>query len=85
MANHKTKRPPQGAAFPEPVFCASALTGFVAALRLVDHIDAAFATHNAAVTVPVLERAERIFDLHGLSPVLRRGPAPCYDGCRKPR
>jgi len=34
------------------------LTGFEALLRFVDHVNAAFATHNAAVTVPVLERAE---------------------------
>jgi hypothetical protein len=45
------------------------LAGFEPALRLVDHVDAAFATHNAAITMPVLERAERIADLHGLSPV----------------
>jgi len=34
------------------------LAGFEALLRFVDHVNAAFATHNAAVTVPVLERAE---------------------------
>ncbi len=47
----------------------SALASFELALRLVDHVDAAFATHNTAVTVPVLERAERVLDLHGLSPI----------------
>ena len=41
-----------------------ALTGFEPALRFVDHVNAAFATHNAAVTVPVLERAERIANFH---------------------
>ena len=46
-----------------------ALASFELALRLVDHVDAAFATHNTAVTVPVLERAERVLDLHGLSPI----------------
>ena len=46
-----------------------ALASFELALRLVDHVDAAFATHNPAITVPVLERAERVLDLHGLSPI----------------
>ena len=50
----------------------SALARFELTLRLVDHVDAAFATHNPAVTVPILERAERVLDLHGLSPVMRR-------------
>ena len=57
-----------------------ALARFEAALGLVDHIYAALATHNAAVTVPVLERAERVLDLHGPSPVLRREPAPGLAG-----
>jgi hypothetical protein len=56
----------------------SALTGFEPALRFVDHVNAAFATHNAAITVPVLERAERILDFHSHSPVLRREPAPGF-------
>ncbi len=61
-------------------FWQSALACFKAALGLVDHIDTALATHNAAITVPVLERAERVLDLHGLSPVLRREPAPGLRG-----
>jgi hypothetical protein len=65
--------------------CSSALASFEPTLRFVDHINAAFATHNTAITVPVLERAERVLDLHGLSPVLRRlvqgvASAWCY-GC----
>jgi len=36
----------------------SALTGFEAALGFVDHVHAAFAAHDAAIPVPVLERAE---------------------------
>jgi hypothetical protein len=36
----------------------SALTGFEPGLRLVDNVDAAFATHYTAITMPVLERAE---------------------------
>ena len=43
-----------------------ALAGFEPALRFVDHINAAFATHNAAITVPVLERAEGIANFHVL-------------------
>ena len=59
----------------------SALARFKFALGLVDHIDAALATHNAAVTVPVLERAERVLDLHGLSPITAaREPAPGLTG-----
>jgi hypothetical protein len=46
------------------------LTGFEPGLRLVDHVDAAFATHNAAITMPCFERTERISDLHGSSPSL---------------
>jgi hypothetical protein len=34
------------------------LTGFKTLLCFVDHVYAAFATHNTAVTVPILERAE---------------------------
>ena len=37
-------------------------------MRLIDHVDAAFSAHNTAVAVPVLERAERITNLHGRSP-----------------
>ena len=43
----------------------SALTGFEPALGLVDHVDAAFAAHDTAIAVPVLERTERVLDLHG--------------------
>ena len=50
----------------------SALTSFEPTLRLVDHVDAAFATHNPAITVPVLERAERVLDLHWSVSNLRR-------------
>ena len=41
-----------------------ALARFEPALRFVDHVNAALATHNAAITVPVLERAERIANFH---------------------
>tara|TARA_B110000977_G_scaffold155208_1_gene197412 strand:- start:369 stop:485 length:117 start_codon:yes stop_codon:yes gene_type:complete len=36
----------------------SALAGFETLLGFVDHVYAAFATHNTAVAVPILERAE---------------------------
>ena len=51
------------------------LTGFITLLRLVDHIDAALAAHDLAVAVTQLQRAERVFDLHGSSP---------YRGARAP-
>lgn len=63
----------EGAVFFEYAY-SSALASFEPTLRFVDHINAAFATHNTAITVPVLERAERVLDLHGLSPV---PAAPC--------
>jgi hypothetical protein len=44
----------------------STLTGFEPTLCLVDDVDAAFAAHDTAVAMPVLERAERVLDLHGL-------------------
>ena len=46
----------------------SALTCFEPTLRLVDHIDAALAAHDAAITVPVLQRAERVANFHSPSP-----------------
>ena len=46
----------------------SALTGLELTLRLVDHVDAALAAHNAAVVMAVLERAERVGDFHVVSP-----------------
>jgi hypothetical protein len=42
------------------------LTGFEPALCFVNYVYAAFATHNAAITVPVLKRAERIANFHVL-------------------
>lgn len=47
----------------------SALTGFVALLRLVDHIDAALAAHDLAIAMTRLERAERVRNLHRSSPI----------------
>ena len=55
----------------------SALAGFEPALGLVDHVYAAFAAHDPAIAVPVLQRTERVLDLHQSSPLFsRRGPAP---------
>ena len=47
-----------------------ALARFELALRLVDHINAAFASYDAAITVPVLQRAERVTNFHIASPIL---------------
>ena len=49
-------------------FARSTLTGLIALLRLVDHIDAAFTAHDLAIAVTRLERAERIRNLHRSSP-----------------
>ena len=54
------------------------LTGFEPALGLVDHVDPTFAAHDTAVAVTVLERTERVLDLHGLSPLVRRSRAFGY-------
>ena len=63
------KKPPQRrAAFSGLVQRDLALAGFEPTLRFVDHVNAAFATHNTAVAMPILERAERIANLHGRSP-----------------
>ena len=60
----------------------SALTCLEPTLGLVDDVHAAFAAHDPTITVPVLQRAERVLDLHGSSPfALRRGPAPVVCGC----
>jgi hypothetical protein len=56
--------------------CGSALAGFEPALRLVDDVDTALAAHDAAIAVTLLERAERVLDLHLASPSSRRGDAP---------
>ena len=53
-----------------------ALAGFKPALRLVDYIDAALTAHDAAIAVTLLERTERVSDLHRSSPLSRRGDAP---------
>ena len=83
----KTKGPPD---VPRAFVClhpirlrgvGSPLTRFEFALGLVDHVHAAFAAHDPAITVPVLQRAERVLDLHRSSPfALRRGPAPGLAG-----
>ena len=64
------------AANSDSMCCVLALAGFETAVCLIDDIDAALATHDPAITVPVLERAERVLDLHGVSPV------PCGAGQR---
>ena len=77
----KEKGRPRGGPF-QIRFSGSALTSFEPALRFVDHVNAAFATHNAAITVPVLERAERVANFHVLLHLsVWREPAP---GCGQP-
>jgi len=70
------KAAPEGAAFSSKKLRSSALTGFEPALRLIDDVNAAFATHNTAIAMPILERAERIANLHGRLLMSWRGPAP---------
>lgn len=53
----KQKSRPNGRLF-RKVLGFLSLTGFEARLRLVDHVDAAFAAYYAAITMPVLQRAE---------------------------
>ncbi len=48
----------------------SALACLELALGLVDDVDAALAAHHAAVPVAVLQRAERVADFHGPSPLV---------------
>lgn len=57
-----------------------ALTSLELALRLVDHIDAALAAHDAAIAVALLERTEGVANLHGALPCLSRR-ADCALGC----
>ena len=60
------KTPPAGRGlFDHGSGVGSALTGFEPALGFVDHIDAALAAHDAAIAVPVLQRAKRVTNLHG--------------------
>ena len=46
------------------------LTRFKPALCFVYHVNPTFSAHNAAFAVALLERAERVFDLHGPSPLI---------------
>ena len=48
------------------------LTRFEPRLRLVYHVYSAFTTHDAAVAVTLLKRAERVSDLHGPLLISRR-------------
>jgi hypothetical protein len=64
----------------------SALTSLEAAVCLVDHVSTAFTAYDLAVTVPALERAERVANLHRSSPSSRRIAAArktkTPDGCQ---
>jgi hypothetical protein len=59
------KKPRRSAVFAGRHQRLSALSGLVSGIGLVDHVDAPFAPHDAAVLVPCLERFERILDFHG--------------------
>ncbi len=54
----------------------SALARLVAAQRLIDHIDAALATHDPIVAVAAAQRFQRIADFHRRLPSGRARPAP---------
>jgi hypothetical protein len=58
-----------------------ALTSLEFLLSLVDHIDPALAAHDLAIAVTLLERPERISDLHQPSPV-RGARAPIGFSCQ---
>lgn len=68
-AGPKKKAAPCGAALSVPRNSGSALAGLVFLLRLVDHVDPALAAHDLAIAVALLERAQRISDLHRPSPL----------------
>ena len=41
---------------------------FESTLGFVDHVDAALAAHDTAIAMPAFQRAERVSDLHLVSP-----------------
>jgi hypothetical protein len=63
--------------------CSGGLTlaGFKPWLCLVDHVNAAFATHDPAITVPILKRPEGILDLHVRSPFSHDADGAFGFGC----
>ena len=73
LSSHKENLAPRVGFFRCEYRAVSALTGFEPALGLVDHIDPTLTAHDATIAVTLLERAERVLDLHGLSPSSRRG------------
>jgi hypothetical protein len=42
----------------------STLTGFEAAMRLVDHVDAAFAAHDAIIAMTRTQGLQRVSNFH---------------------
>jgi hypothetical protein len=72
-------------AFSQNLRVRSALTGFVPTLRLVDHVDAAFTAHNAAVAMAVLQRTKRVLDLHRVSPLIAARERLGGCGCPEPK
>jgi len=57
-------------------FAGSALTGFVALLRLVDDVNAALAAHQAVVAVARTKRFQRVANFHGVTPTECCGQNP---------
>jgi hypothetical protein len=58
------------------------LAGFEPRILLVDHVDAALAADDAAVLVTLLERTERITDLHDTRLLAKIGLKGRYPGRR---
>jgi hypothetical protein len=52
------------------------LAGLEPGLRLVDHIDAAFAAHDSAIAMTRFQRTERVCDFHQPSPAIAARGAP---------
>jgi len=55
---HKKRPPEKRTAFLNSIAVILTLTGLKTALRFIDHVHAAFAAHDAAIAVPVLQRAK---------------------------
>jgi hypothetical protein len=71
MGKHRKTAPKGG--FSNQINKVSALASFELTLRLVNHVDAALAAHDATIAVALLDRAERVADFHGH--LLLRGAA----------
>jgi len=69
MPRANEKRPRFRAAVSNPAQGKSlALTGFEATIGLIDDVGPATTTNHAVIAMTVLERLQRITDLHGANP-----------------